>query len=790
MAGENQIRLHISTDYKDTGMKAAEKDVKKLGRVSQKSSKQMTDGHVKTEKTLESLGNRFRYLSLVVGVTAGIMVMATKSFVDSYKEYERGMLGLNVMAKTTGQSMEDATGIAMKYSRTGLMSISQAALTVQNLLAGGLNLEQVDKLMQGALDTSVFLHEEMYTVGSAVEKMSFGFRVLNERNIDAIGINQRLNKTYKDYEEVVGKTTEQFTELDRHMAVYNKLIQETSRYTGGAEFAMNTLGGTMDRMSANIEILKIRMGEALVPIIGTLSEKITDLVIKFTDFISANKEAVAGLQVGLVVLTTFLAALAMMGAMLPMITVGFAGLIAPGGLAAMAIASIKVTAVVLALLVALGGLTILLLKVTGKWDKWSDSIRKNIDLISRVFKEMPLAAEKATAATLENYAKFTKQLATMNRDYEESLMELARKHSQTIDKLEADLAKLQKDEAKYLKIRKRDYDEAMSDMDEAHKDRIFELKRDLREEESLGIRADQEKIRDLQERIAEEEKEYAKDKKRKQRDYKEDVADYKESAEERQSTIETQLEEEYELRKKHKEEYEQWRNFAFLDEFEKMKRTHEERVEQIDEQISKLGLTEEQIKNIGNEQANVNSLFDETGQEIEELLDPLTQMILETAESKKQAEELNSTWGMISQTINNLPNAMQAVIPGARELVGILEQAFFEEIQKPGLTWYEKAWKVPGEVGSILGELADLFSRKTRSYQFGGIVPGSPSQRVPAILHGGERVIPSNQAGQLAPIVININNPIVRKDEDIRKMTNSIEKVLARRIQLQRLGAK
>lgn len=785
---DNTIRLHVSSDYDPKGTDKAEKAVEKLGKVSQKSSKEMTEGHGDVMKGLGRLGSRFRYLSLVVGATSGAMMLATKSFVDSYKEYERGMLGLNVMAKTTGQSMTDATALATKYARTGLMSISEAATSVQNLLAAGLNLEQVDKLMQGALDTSVFLHEEMYTIGSAVEKMTFGFRVLNERNIDAIGINQRLNRTYKEYESTIGKTTEQFTELDRHMAVYNKLIQETSRYTGGADFAMNTFSGTLDRLSANIEIFKVRMGEALVPVIGTLAEKMTDLVIKFTNFISANKKAAAALQIGIVMLSTFAAALAMVGAMIPMLTVGLVALKAKA-IAALLVTGIALTAKILALVVALGALTVIILKVTGKWDEWSDSLERNIDLISRVFKEIPSAAAKASAEALESYAEFTKQLAKENRDYEESLMELARKHSQTIDKLEADLAKLQKDETKYLDRRKRDYDEAMADMDESHKDRIFELERDLKEELSAGIRADQEKIRDLKERIAKENKEYEKDKKRKKRDYKEDVADYEESTKERKSAIEIQLEKEYDLREKYKDTYEQWRKFAFLDEFEKMKRTHKERVEQIDEQIDKLGLTEDQIKSIGDKQTDVNVILEDTSDALHEITDDIINMGNEIDNNTSRVYAQGTAWenlGMMaghaadeaarwwSETILNPEVARKKYPPTTQTL------------QKLGQQWLEGLGVASDVAYSIWSQL----QKGWKSYQFGGTVPGFPTQRVPAILHGGERVIPSNQIGQLAPITIHINNPIVRRDEDIRKMTNSIEKVLARRVQLQRLGAK
>jgi len=781
----NDITIHVSSDYNSAGTDKAKKATEELGTASQKSSKKMTEGHEEVVNGLGGLGNQFRYLSLVVGATSGAMMLATKSFVDSYKEYERGMLGLNVMAKTTGQSMEDATGLATKYAQTGLMSISEAAMTVQNLLASGLNLDQVDTLMKGTLDTAVFLHEEMYTTGSAMEKMSFGFRVLNERNIDAVGINQKLTQTYKDYEAVIGKTTNQFNELDRHMAVYNKLVSESKRFTGGANFAMNTFSGTLDRLSANIEIFKIRMGEALLPVIGTLAENITNLVTKFTDFISKNKEVAAALQVGLVMLTTFTAAIAMAGALLPMLILGFTAL-KWSALLPMIIAGVKATAVILALVVALGGLAIMILKITGKWDKWTNSLKRNIALISDVFKTLPDVAAKASAASLESYAKFTSQLAKENRDYEESLMELARKHSQTIDKLKADLLKLETDEKKYLDRRTRDYAESMADMEEAHKDRIDDLTRDLECEESLGIRADQEKLRDLREAIEDENKEYAKDKKRKQRDYDEDVADHKESTKEKKNSIIDELNVEYELRKKHKEEYQQWRNFAFLDEFEKMKRTHEERIAQLDEQVAKLGLTEEQIAGIDNQQANVNDTLESTNTTLDEMVDKLIKLGEESDKNTEKVKKQKGIWESIGQFMGEAMSAPYGPVSGPSYVPGIEKPLSSQDIQKFGMQGIEGIQVLSD---AMYGAFQN-FMKGFRSYQLGGIVPGFPNERVPAILHGGERVIPSNQLGELAPITININNPIIRKSEDLQEMGRVLEKVLARNNELRKLGAR
>ncbi|MCK4554557.1 phage tail tape measure protein, partial [Candidatus Parcubacteria bacterium] len=64
-------------------------------------------------------------------------------------------------------------------------------------------------------------------------------------------------------------------------------------------------------------------------------------------------------------------------------------------------------------------------------------------------------------------------------------------------------------------------------------------------------------------------------------------------------------------------------------------------------------------------------------------------------------------------------------------------------------------------------------------FQHGGTVPGAPTQAVPIIAHGGEQVIPANQTkrGAGGGVAITINNPIVRSDDDLDRITRQVEKV-------------
>jgi len=87
-------------------------------------------------------------------------------------------------------------------------------------------------------------------------------------------------------------------------------------------------------------------------------------------------------------------------------------------------------------------------------------------------------------------------------------------------------------------------------------------------------------------------------------------------------------------------------------------------------------------------------------------------------------------------------------------------------------------WAVNG-ISKVFGGKQIGF--KMPSYQTGGIVP----ETGPALLHKGEEVIPRRQVGNregdiitFAP-TININNPTLEKDMDIRKLADEVNKRLA-----------
>jgi hypothetical protein len=105
---------------------------------------------------------------------------------------------------------------------------------------------------------------------------------------------------------------------------------------------------------------------------------------------------------------------------------------------------------------------------------------------------------------------------------------------------------------------------------------------------------------------------------------------------------------------------------------------------------------------------------------------------------------------------------------------------------------------VVGAIRGLISAAQDLASRaakglKIPGFQHGGFVQGSYSQAVPAILHGGERVVPRtgtdvNSGGMVGgggPVTINISGSFNLDSESrVQELANKISDVLGRQNEL------
>jgi len=698
------------TDNVSATAKTVESSIKKVGAQSTAMGGAIAAASTKSEKHLTDLGSQFRYMSLVAGLAAGAMFGLTKSFIDATKSIQDAQLKLGVFALSSGENLDSVNQAAQNLYSQGLVPLTDASTAYANLLATGLGLEKSTKLINTFMDAIVVGKESINdTFGDALVKATLGIRIFQERQADASGINTQFNKVFQEFGKTVGKTTAQLSNAEKHEALFNFYMKEGTRFTGAADLASQTLSGTLSKLSANFTILKATLGNALLPAFGTLTEVLQMATRSITDFAREFPGLSSVLIVGAIAVTTVTAALAGFAALLPLLATGLKTLgiaIAPG-LAGL----ISTVGWVAAASVAVGGLIYIILKATGQWDKWSNSMKnltvKMKDLI-KPMQQVGAVADDNNKKLIKQLVDLERSIALTTRDFSESMAKWARDHDATVRSLVMQIASLDRAYAKATDNIKKNFSSAMSSMSTDHARRTEDLKREIAEEVSKGVWADQTKIRNLQRELARENEDYAAsiDEKTAKRD--EDLADEKSSYDDRLSKLQESLAKELKLEQDNAALVRWARTQPILDEIRERTRAYTERLNQYTREIKEI------TTNALTEQGSINMTADalenlgEKGAEAQEILKKRITSSL--AEYESWRESLRKTEEGLWKLYDSGKITHSELVTGLKEVNREMDSLVYQKYPKWMTIIGETLIKLDDALGKAIAGIFD-FSR-------------------------------------------------------------------------------
>lgn len=781
-----QILINFKgTDNVTKTAKAVETSVKRVGAQSTIMGNQIAFSASKTNKHLTDLGSQLRYMSLVAGLAAAGAVSVAKSFITAARDMQDAQLKLGVFAVSQGVSMDAATQAAQNLYATGLIPLTDASTALSNLLATGMGLDKATKLTNTFLDAIVVAKESINdTFGDALVKATLGVRIFQERQIDATGINTRLDQVYRAHGKTINVVSTNLTNAQKWQAIYNFYMKEGARFTGAADLASQTLSGTMSKLSANFVIMKATLGNALLPAFGTLTEMLRSAAVHITQFAEKFPALASIVIVGTLALTVFVAVLAGLGALIPLVSSGFAGMAGIMGLfsAATLVATLKVVAITL----AVGALVYLLLKVTGQWDKWTNTMKNLSQKILETINPMKKQGEEAAGMTAKmgkQIKKLQESIVLATRDFREGMAEWAKAHDETMKDLTKQVQDLDRAYKKTTDNIKKNFSDAMSSLTVDHARKTEDIQQQLAEEVSKGVWADQTKIRSLQKELKRENEDYAMAIAEKADNRDSDLKDEKATYDDKLSELQTRLAAELKLEQDNAKLVADARAWPILDEVEKRQRAYTERVQQLNDEIKEVR---------ANATAEI-AANDEVGDSIGGISNAMDVLAGKTQEPITKAQQLQIELDRAAARARLLGSAGYQ----AGNILKLTIQDLIDKYVKLGQTIYDAGLRADGLAGKIIdtlggnvnrniSALGGFFSAAARQtgnffsglvgYANGGVVPGSPSTPVPIMAHGGETVIPYGKSA--GAITININNPVVRDETDLRKIASMVSDVL------------
>lgn len=357
----------------------------------------------KGKDAAQGIGSAF---SAIAGALAGAkIVSAFQSAIAQAGKLEQSMLKVASTARSMGESTSKAQKAAMDLAQDGFLSASQAAQTLSNLMATGLNVDQAKKFITASKDITAFGN----TIGDAAqatEDLSLGLLRGSALVIDnASPALKSLANKYQQLVDTQGKTA-------AAQYAYNEIVKTGAKFQGDAAKYMDTATGAQARYTAATDAASAAVGKSLQPALKEFYSTLTGLVEGFTKWFSGLNEGTQTILVmgaGLVALVPIISAV-------------------NGALALIAINPVTLTIMaIVGAVVALGAVMSQFIKSSGDVVKSYESQKSAVTELTDKVKEL----EKTNKRTLEQ----EKELAASKAELSKRAKELGLDYDMLVKKL-------------------------------------------------------------------------------------------------------------------------------------------------------------------------------------------------------------------------------------------------------------------------------------------------------------------------------------------------------------------
>ena len=725
------------------------KEVKNGGIAITKSVKGMAQGFA---YHLTFIAWHFRYLGNILGRFSRQWYQATKKSIETASELQESFLSIKTASALFGQSADKAISFTKKLALTGLVPLTDAANEVKNLMVAGLGVPEMEQFAERYLDYA-------FLMTSGGNEMAKSFKTITERvlrggsalikDVAASRIwtetNNRLNKT-------LGVGLQQLSAKRRALEVLKTIEADYAGTVGFHAIEENTLRAALNKVKTSITLLYDAYGRALGPALLLIADYLRKLTTYLTDLIPKIDKSIL-LFTGLgIAITAAISAISFgMGVLISFYNI-IKGLSTVAGLAVVPFG--KIALIALGVGAILTGVTYLILRHTGAWDKMKKSLED-----------------------IENQIAKTK------------------------DELEG----LQSTEEEGIGITKKETI--------AHERKTADIMEDLERERSKGLWANQMTIKDLEKRLKREDEDWAMLQTDKEKMSAQDTAETKKKS---KWEIMTQVEKLKQIVDDTKKSFQDL-DKIYTSWFSKIGKKIAElppiwqaalggvatyiaaigipALIKLSSRIGALGpLAKATFAKIGIAFAGLRTtlstpialtiLVGAAILAISAVLQHFKLVNLAITDQQKAIHEAGNYWDEYMRKQSEMlrqgeigRKQWQESFKMSQEAMNAIRETLISPTGGRGI------W---GTIKGGPSAWAEAFGIGEK--QFGGIVPGMRNQPVPIIAHGGERVIPAGEVRGGENVTININAS-VRNDNDIREIARQVSQAMGQRQKWSRLGA-
>jgi len=280
----SEIELIVKAQYQaKAAFTALSDDLNKVTGGAVKASAGLDDVAQKGQKA----GQGAQAASVAFGILAAQLLTGLKNAfgeaVGAANALDSGLIGLSSVAKAFGQDSDKAKEAAQQLASDGLMSVSEAAVGLKNLLASGFNLDQAVILMNRFKDSAAFGRQAALGFGQAVSSATEGIKNGNSILVDNAGVTKNLSQILVEAGHSATDLSKASSDANIRMALFKGIIKETNPQVGDAAKLLGTAAGEQAKFNAQTTIAYQQIGKSLQPVLKDLFQILGPVVKAIAD---------------------------------------------------------------------------------------------------------------------------------------------------------------------------------------------------------------------------------------------------------------------------------------------------------------------------------------------------------------------------------------------------------------------------------------------------------------------------------------------------------------------------
>ncbi len=262
---ENKLQIVIEAVDKATeDLRKVQKEVDNLRDKLDKAEKKVND----SANSSKGLGKSLVVANLATQAITRSFGFLSGQFSESIQlanEYQKSVTGLNSTAAAFGESQDAARQAVQRLTQDGLLSFADASKSIQNLLTTGIGLDKATQLMDAYKTQAALGRAENISFSSAVANLSESFLTESSAIGNLSGQSENYNQILERGAGIMGKTVANLTDTERQMAKFIGTMEIGKVTAGDLELYLGTADAQAQIFANTVDKLQIMFGQALSP---------------------------------------------------------------------------------------------------------------------------------------------------------------------------------------------------------------------------------------------------------------------------------------------------------------------------------------------------------------------------------------------------------------------------------------------------------------------------------------------------------------------------------------------